>query len=282
MLDAARALARLLGPRPDPGTPHELDPPLVAASVAAVQALNRVYCCAVIGLERVPPGAALLVGNHNAGISFLDPFFFGAAWHERTAGSDPLHWLAHDAMLRLPVIGNLLLRVGGIRASHDTAMQALARGRKVVVYPGGNREAFRPWSERHRVDFGGHRGFARLALRAGVPIVPLLAHGSHGSFVVLTRGEKLAAWTGVRRHLRSPSFPIFLGLPWGVGVGPIFHLPLPVPSRVVIGEPLPLAAAGPPVAEDPAAVQQLYDRVVGRLQEMMDREVARDRRTPSG
>ena len=45
-------------------------------------------------------------------------------------------------------------------------------GAILLVYPGGDREVFRTWRDRNRIDFGGRLGFVRLALRTGVPVVP--------------------------------------------------------------------------------------------------------------
>ena len=43
----------------------------------------------------------------------------------------------------------------------------------VVVFPGGDYEVFRPWTERNQIEFGGRKGFIVLALSAGVPVVPI-------------------------------------------------------------------------------------------------------------
>lgn len=279
MPSALRTLARLVTDPLDPDRINDLDTELIDLCLPALDLLERYFRAEVHGLERVPEGPALIVGNHNAGITFTDPFFMGTAWYRRTGGSDPMHYLAHDAMVRIPALGNFLMRGGAIRASHDNADAAFAAGRKVVVFPGGNYEAFRPYKERHLVDFGGRTGFVRLALRNRVPIVPVLHVGGHETFVVLRRGKRLARLLGVKRFLRSDSFPIFVGLPWGVGVGPVFHLPLPAKVLVEVGEPIPMDEYGDDVLDDRVALRAISDRVRDQLQEMMDRR-AGERRWP--
>ena len=256
--------------------PH---PRYVAVADKLVAVLERYFRATVLGLDNLPQGAALLVGNHNAGITFFEPFFLGRAWHRRSGGRDPIYFLGHDAMVALPLLGRVLTRLGVIRASHDAAGRAFAAGHKVMVFPGGNYEAFRPFRERHRIDFGGKTGFVKLALRHGVPLVPVLALGGHETFFVLHRGEKLAALTGAKRYLRSESFPVFVGLPWGIGIGPIFHWPLPAKTLVEVGVPMSLASYGPAAESDPEVVAHLAREVERRLQEMMDRRAA-DRRWP--
>ena len=89
----------------------------------------------------------------------------------------------------------------------------------------------------------------------------------------------MARLLGLKKWLRSEACPIFFGLPYGLGIGPIFHLPLPAKCLVEVGRPISLARYSPSAAEDPVKLQRLYDRVVGRLQEMMDRR-ASERRWP--
>ena len=251
-----------------------IDTALIDKFAPLCRVIRRYLRGRVLGMEHIPSGPALLVGNHNAGITFLEPVLLGLAWHERMGGEDGFYYLAHDSLMAMPGFGSLIARGGAVRASHGAAEAVFAAGRKVAVWPGGNYEAFRPWRERHKVDFGGHRGFVRLALRNGVPIVPVLSLGGHEAYFVLTRGERIAEWTGIKRRFRSESFPVFLGLPWGVGVGPLFHLPLPVRTLVEVGPPIPVHEHPPEAADDEGTVQALYDVVVGTLQAMMDRQLA--------
>jgi 1-acyl-sn-glycerol-3-phosphate acyltransferase len=217
----------------------------------------------VEGIDTVPRGPALMVFNHEAGISFAQILGMGARWYLRRGTSDPIMALMHDAMFGVPLLGNFLARLGAVRASRGAARAVLERGVKIAVAPGGNLEAFRPWSERHLIKFGGHRGWARLALETGTTVVPIVFSGGHDTFLVLHDGHQLARLLGMHRWLRTDTFPVFLGLPWGLGVGPLFHLPLPVKCAVRFLEPIEVArdASG-----DAAAVDDLYVRVASRMQ----------------
>ncbi len=251
-----------------------IDTALVDRFVPVARAIRAYLRGRVLGVENIPVGPALLVGNHNAGITFLEPVLLGLVWHERMNGEDGFYYLAHDSLMAMPGLGPLLARGGAVPASHAAAQAIFEAGRKVAVWPGGNHEAFRPWKERHRVDFGGHRGFARLALKNRVPIVPVLSLGGHEAYFVISRGERLARLTGFKKRFRSESFPIFLGLPWGLGVGPLFHLPLPVRTLVEVGAPIPLDRYAADAHEDEATVTALSALVQDTLQGMMDRQLA--------
>ena len=273
LVDALDALIEVFGPQLDPDNIDNLDQRIASWAIPAYGVVQRYFRAEVHGLERIPRGKALLVGNHNSGITFLEPIILGREWHRYNGGPDDLRFLVHDAMVAIPVLGNLLMKSGAVRASREAVGKAFEAGRKILVFPGGNIEAFRPWKDRHKIVFRGHKGFARMALRHGTPVVPVMNLGGHNTFMVLWRGEPLARLTRVDKLLRSPSFPLFLGLPWGVGLGPIFHFPLPAKMTIEIGEPIPVDGYGPGADKDQAAVDELYDLTVAQLQGMMDRRV---------
>lgn len=270
------ALRRALTHPTDPTDPESIDLELIEELTPWVDRACRVwYRLGVEGLDSVPDGAALLVGNHNAGTTMLEALGAFARFY-RQRPSDLCHALAHDAIVDMPALGSLLTRIGALRAGHESADAAFSSGRKVVVFPGGNREAFRPWRERHRVDFGGRTGFVRLALRHQVPIVPVVFHGGHDTLVILRRGERLARWTGLRERLRTDAWPVMLALPWGLAIGPWFHLPAPVRCTTRFLPPMP-PPAGPEAADDPEVCAAWRDDVEAAMQEALT-ELAQSRR----
>ena len=91
-----------------------------------------------------------------------------------------------------PAWGRSWPRPAPSRPATRPAEALLEGGNILIVYPGGDHEVFRPWSERNRIDFGGRRGLVRLALRQQVPMVPAVSIGAHETLVVLTRGESVA------------------------------------------------------------------------------------------
>ena len=253
------------------------DPALVERAAPWVDRACRVWFrLEVLGMEHVPDGPALIVGNHNSGTSFVEAMGVGARWIRQRGPDQAWRGLAHDAIVDLPVLGDLLCRVGAVRAGHESAAEAFAAGRKVVVFPGGNAEAFRPWSERGKVCLQGRTGWIKLALRHQVPVVPMVNVGGHDAFVVLTDGRRLARAIRADRWLRSDTWPIYLGLPWGVAVGPVFHLPLPVKCITRFLPPIDLGHP-PEAADDPVVLRELYDLVTGRMQAALTE--LRDRRS---
>lgn len=253
-----------------------IDPGMIADVVPILDRICTLwYRMEVQGMDRIPPGKALVVINHQAGISFVELLGFGARWYLERGLDDAFHGLAHDAILDVPWLGNFLIRGGGVRANHANADALFPLGRKLMVAPGGNAEAFRPYRERKRIKLGGHMGFVRLALRHGAPICPVVFDGGHETFMVLWDGASFARLLGpIGRALRVKTWPLFLGLPWGVAFGPLAHIPLPAKVRVRCLDPIPTARYGPEAEHDAAVVEAVYRQVECAMQTALDEMTA--------
>jgi 1-acyl-sn-glycerol-3-phosphate acyltransferase len=209
-----------------------------------------------------------------------DTFLFAAAAY-RTLGLDGLPFgLGHEVGISAPVVHQIVMPLGAVRANHENAHRLFARGSKVLVYPGGDYEVMRPYRHRNRIVFGGRAGYVRLALREGVPVLPVVAAGAHAAFVVLDDGRWLARLLAADRLFRLKVWPITLCLPWGVLVGP-GQVYLPWPTRILMEvlPPIHFDRVGDAAADDPAYVRACADRVEGAMQAALERLAEeRDRR----
>lgn len=252
------------------------DPAAVETMTRIVDTVVRPYFrCEVRGLERIPEGAALYVGNHNAGLMMPEALLFGAALHHQRGMQDVPYGLGHEVAISIPAIHELVVPLGAVRAKAENAMRLFAQGSKVLVYPGGDVDSFRPYRDRDRIVFGGRTGYIRLALRAGVPIVPVVAAGAQQTLFILDDGRWLARALRVDKLLRLKVWPISLCLPWGLVIGP-WLLFLPWPSKVLIEAlpPITFERSGEEAASDPAYVRACADVVEGTMQAALTRLAA--------
>ena len=197
------------------------DEVLIARLATAVDTIVRPYFRAEVrGVDRIPAGPALFVSNHNAGLLAPEALLLCATVQRRRGLADVPYLLAGDLVVALPAVERALVQAGIVRARLEASLRLLAGGAKVLVFPGGDLEAMRPWRDRHRIVFGGRRGYVRLALRAGVPVLPVVAAGAHSTFIVLSDGRRLVEMAGIGRRLRLSTWPIALCLPWGLLIGP--------------------------------------------------------------
>lgn len=246
------------------------DPAFIARMVPYLDSALAYFDPEIHGFERLPlEGPMLIVGNHSGGIYMPDFWVFLRHWIRQRGLDEPLYSLGFDFLFSLPGVGSMARRWGSVPASHANAARLLQRGSSVIVYPGGDADDYRPWTERHRVDLHGRTGFVRLALRQQVPVVPLVAHGSHDVIIVLSRGERLARRLGLDR-LRINILPLVAGPPWGVAPVQLPTWPLPAKVTVRVCHPLDWSQYGPDAADDPAIVRHCYQEVLGHMQANLD------------
>src|SRR3954454_2483755 len=127
----------------------------------------------VSGWERLPEPPVLLVGIHSGAPFVWDAWTVGVQWWRHFGEDRPLHGTAHDALMAIPGIGRYFRAMGVLPAAPDSMATALAEGRDVAVWPCGGVDSLRPWVERDRANLAGRKGFVKMAIRAGVPIVPI-------------------------------------------------------------------------------------------------------------
>src|SRR3954471_9984560 len=219
----------------------------------------------VRGLENIPDeGPCLLVSNHSGGTMIADTFVFAGEFYDHFGPYRRFHQLAHDIAARFPGTG--IDRWGTVAASHEHAREAFGRGAAVLVYPGGDYETFRPSSHSDRIEFGGRKGFIRLVLETGVPIVPVVAVGGQETALFVIRGERLARATGWASLTRIKVLPVALAPPFGISV---MDLPprLPLPAKITI-EVLPPIDLERRFERD-ADHTEVYEAITGEMQDAL-------------
>ena len=154
----------------------------------------------VTGMEQLDPNQTyIFAGNH---CSQYDIFAFqGYFPHD-------FRWIAKKELFRIPLFGQAMHRVGyiPIDRSHgrqalkslDEAAKRIAAGSSVLIFPEGTRSGDGVLHEFKT-------GAVMLAIKAGVPIVPL---GFNGSYEVLAKGTFLP---------RSGEITIRVGPPLATG-----------------------------------------------------------------
>lgn len=248
---------------------QQFDADFMRKLVPKMEAFGRYFGAEVRGMHRVPPSPALLIGNHSGGIVTPDTSAVYAAWYRERGFDDPLMGLAFDGIYAVPGWRGLMRKIGQMPASMENAQDALRVGRSVLLYPGGSYEVFRPWKDRNRIVFKGRKGFIRLALETGVPVVPVVGHGGHETTFVLARGERLVKLLSLDK-IRMDGAPLLFQLPWGLSTPITPGIPLPAKITVQVCEPLDWSRLGPGSAEDPEVLERCYDEVTSIMQSTLD------------
>jgi 1-acyl-sn-glycerol-3-phosphate acyltransferase len=155
---------------------------------------------------------------------------------------------------------------------------ALAAGRDVALWPGGEVDSLRPWTKRDEAVLAGRTGFIKLAIASGVPIVPIATVGGPDSMPVLFSGRRLAKALQLDKIARLKVFPFAIAAPWGIAPAALPEIPLPTKIRTAFQEPVKFAK-DPSKAKDDDYVERKYEEVQKSIQRGID-ELARRRRFP--
>jgi 1-acyl-sn-glycerol-3-phosphate acyltransferase len=254
------------------------DPGYIRTTLPALRAMSKVYFRAEVhGLSNIPEkGPILLVGNHSGGTLIADTFVFAQAFYDHFGPLRRFHQLAHDLVFKLPGARASLSRYGTVPASPENMERALERDAALLVYPGGDHETYRPSWESDKIDFAGRRGFARLAIEHGCPIVPVVAIGGQETALFLGQGRDLARRLRLDQLLRVKVFPAQIAPPFGLT---IMDLPVrvPLPAKIVV-RVLPKIDLKQRLGKD-ADPDDAYELVTDRMQDALT-DLAEDRSLP--
>ena len=177
-----------------------------------------------------------------------------------------------------PGIGAYFRRMGVLPAAPDSIAAALAAGRDVAPWPGGEVDSLRPWRKRDQAVLARRKGFVRLAINAGVPIVPVVRVGGPDSMPVLFGGRRIAKALQLDKVARLKVFPIATQAPWDIAPAALPEIPLPTKIRTAF-QPAVQLDADPERADDSDYVDEKYEEVRASIQRGMD-ALARRRAFP--
>ena len=215
----------------------------------------------VSGIDEIPADEPVLFVSNHSGLLPYDGLVI-AHLVERETMRRP-RFLVADWLVTLPFAQPWLARVGGVRACRENAHRLLKRGHSVIAFPEGVKGAAKVFADRYRLQRFGRGGVVRVALEAGVPIVPVSVVGAEEAHPILFK------LTTAARAIGLPFVPVTPTFPW---LGPLGLLPLPAKWHVRFGAPLATDRLGAHAAEDEVLVSRMTEELRGQIQSMVDAE----------
>lgn len=235
--------------------PFGTDWDTVRVSLALSSYLYKVYFRATVqGLENVPQGRVMLIGNHSGQIPIDGVVAVTALALD---GKPPrfVRGMVERFIGTLPFLSIWIPRVGQVLGAPENARLLLEQEQALIVFPEGARGISKPITKRYQLqDFG--IGFMRLALETKTPIVPVAIIGAEEQLISVADIKPLA------KALGMPAFPVLPQLFLGLAV------PLPTKYRLVFGEPLTFT--GDP-DDDDSVIEEKVAVVRSTVQSMVNR-----------
>lgn len=225
------------------------DPDFVAKLTPYLRALRGYTRLKVDGLENVPKrGPAILAANHTGWLG-LDYAMTALVLHDEL-GRTP-RGLVHAAWFLAPATAQFAGKVGLSKVSKEAMAQSLRNRHLVMVFPEGEKGAFRAGSDYKLTEFA--RGFVRVAMTERVPIVPVAILGGEES-------------NPVERTIQSYEQLLKMPIPIPTNI-----LPKPVKWRIRFLPRIPFAKAQPGDADDREQVHAVAADVQAGIQAALDR-----------
>lgn len=178
------------------------------------------------GIENVPEGRVLLIGNHSGQIPW-DGLMIAVAMLLETDKPRFVRGMADKWLPTIPFVAPLFERTGQLAGTPDNCRALLDRGEAVLAFPEGVRGICKPIQRRYQLQRFGH-GFMRLAKATGTPVVPISVVGAEEQYVSVHNSKPVA------RMLGLPALPLMPQLLFPL----VGALPLPTRYRIRFGEPL--------------------------------------------
>ncbi len=221
------------------------------------------------GLEKIPDaGGALLVANHAGAIPSDAPVIMHGI--EKELGR-PVYGMADYFFRSVPVVGTLWARAGGVSARPANAYRLLReQDQLALVFPEGTKGPSKSYTDRYQLRRFGRGGFVEIAMRAGVPVIPIAVVGSEEAMPVVFRLPTLARALGV------PYFPVTANL---LAMGPL-GVVMPFPAKFKL-RVLDSVHFGVPADQDrysKSRIMEESERIRTQLQEAVY-DMLRDRRS---
>lgn len=187
-----------------------------------------------------------------------------AGWLSRDVWPVDRRELGASVIFRIPLYRELLLWLGCVDASLATARRVLKSGRSLFVYPGGEAEQMRARPGDHIAYWESRKGFVKLALEFGIPLIPSYCFGENELFHPLNMFSQLRMALCNKFHV---AIPLGYGR-WGT------LLPRKIPLVSVIGSPMEVPKMGRDDPDFSAKVDEVHAAFLEQTKALFDRHKA--------
>lgn len=218
--------------------------------------IKRYLRVTISGIENIPTsGPCIVIANHSGFMGF-DALMLSYQIF-RKINRIP-HIITHKLWFIVPEISVHAKKLGLIPATFDNGLKILKKKELLVLFPEGEEGNFKPTKYRYRLrPF--RRGFVRLALTTGAPIIPAVVIGAEESNITLSQ-----------IRLAQPLLGVLIPVPLNV-------LPLPAKWHIRYLPPIYLEKA-PEKANDIEYVTKISRHIRRQLQKDLN-ELLRERKT---
>ncbi len=159
----------------------------------------------VYGTENINPvkdGPCLYISNHNVG-ALIESHSSLFIIQEKLGNKSIVYGFTHPSIFKVPLMKQYFEYIGAVPATYPVAEEVFKNSNSLMIFPGGNAQALRSVWDYKNNSFRSTHGWAKIAMKHNVPVVPVSFKGSHFANIVFFSTE----W-----------FSKILILPWILGI----------------------------------------------------------------
>jgi hypothetical protein len=170
------------------------------------------------------------------------------------------HWTAAPIVLKLPLVGDLLKFLGYIPAKSKNILDMLTKKEENVgVILDGIAGMFQP-GHQETAYLNQRKGIVKIALRAGVPLVPVYGFGHTALFTVVVDPFGIMKW--LSNKMEASITPYFGRFGWFLGP------PRRIPLAICLGEPVWCPQVDEPTKEQ---VDMYHQQLLDSYRQLFDK-----------
>lgn len=227
--------------------------------VPVLSGLRAYHDHEIKGIEHIPEKtSAIIAVNHS--LASYDIALLMAGIYEQT--NRIARSLIDRLFYKVPGVGNIMESLGSLEGNHQNAVDLLKTGELLVIAPGGMREALRPSTEKYKVMWARRKGFVKLSIETGTPIVLAACPAADDMYDIAP--SHVTAWA-----YKTFKIPLFFAK--GLGFSP---LPKAVKLTHYLSEPQVPPKMANTKEEFDAQVKTFHAAVCERMQRLLDESVA--------
>lgn len=216
-----------------------------------MEVLKKYFRLEVEGIENIPSKGPVIIAPNHSGFSGFDAMVLAYILQQETKRIPRV--MTHHLWFLTEKTALPAQKMGFIEATFENGLSLLKKNHMVVLFPEGEQGNFKPSTQRYQLqEF--KRGFVRMALKTGAPIVPTLVIGAEETHINL-------------QQLKFSKFLRGLVLPLPLNV-----IPLPAKWKIVFQKPIQLPF-GPEKVNDSEICHDLANEIQESMQKKLNKEL---------
>ncbi len=213
--------------------------------------MKKYFRLEIEGLENIPKKGPAIVAPNHSGYSGFDAVVL-AMILQKEARRIP-RVMTHHFWFLTETTSVPAQKLGFTEATFENGIQALKKKNLIVLFPEGEQGNFKPTRKKYQLqEF--KRGFVRMALQTGSPIIPTLVIGAEETHITLNQLK-------LTRFLKGVVIPM-----------PLNILPLPARWKIVFLPPIHLPHP-PEAADDNELVYEICFEIQEKMQAALVKEL---------